>query len=170
MKRMLVILSVLILAAVTLFACQSSYKVVTKADGTVQAEGKYDPKREAPSLGVAPGPTTLPSVTLTPLFRTATREELSSARANTLMILGAIVALVGVGLWVARAYLPIIPTTAGTYAVLAGGAMVTASFMLPSIPAWSWLVVLAIGLALILPGVWANWNAMNKPRVEGVSP
>ena len=74
--------------------------------------------------------------------------------------IGPIVALVGIGLLVAKKWMPLIPTTAGTYTILAGVAIVVLAVALPSIPWWAWMIgaggAVAVGLWLVMPGIMAN--------------
>jgi len=71
-------------------------------------------------------------------------------------IVGAILILAGVGMLIGKAYLPLIPTSAGTYTMLAGGAVIVLATVSVSIPWWAWLIVGGAGLVIIGPGIWAN--------------
>jgi len=78
-------------------------------------------------------------------------------------IVGPAIAVVGVGCLVARRWIPLIPTTAGTYLIAAGAGVVAAAIALPAVPRWVWtagaLAALALGAWLIVPGVLANRRA-----------
>lgn len=154
-----------LMLALLLVACQSSYKTTVLADGTVQTEGTYDPKTEAPAFVLKPGPTTQPSITSGTTHHAPSGAELASDRAINLMWAGVGLLVLGGALWIAKAYIPLIPTTAGTYLVLTGAALIAASFILPSIPWWAWAAAAAVGAALVIPGLISNHKQL-KPETS----
>lgn len=143
---------------VTLVACQSRYRMEVRPDGTVVTEGRYDPKREAPDAQVVPGATTQPNVSLKINFRLPSRGELANAQAKPLMTYGILALLLAAGLFVARAYMPVIPTSAITTAGVLGVGMIIAAIYLPQmeIPGWVWLSGLAAVAVIVVPGLIAN--------------
>jgi len=76
--------------------------------------------------------------------------------------IGGLIILAGVGLLVGRVYLPLIPTSAGTYTMLAGGAVIVLATVSVSIPWWAWMIAAGAGAVIILPGAWANKRAINS--------
>ena len=71
--------------------------------------------------------------------------------------------LLGVGAMVAKKWLPLIPTTAGTYTMAAGVAVMALAIGLPTLPTWLWVAVaLGLGAWLIVPGLWANLMAQRQ--------
>ena len=78
----------------------------------------------------------------------------------TIYLIGAGLMLVGIGLIVAKKYIPVLPTTAGTYTIAAGVAIIVLAYALPAIPGWAWLIggaaALGVGAWLIVPGLISN--------------
>jgi|GEM_PF-3722357 len=83
--------------------------------------------------------------------------------------IGALVILAGVGLLVGKAFFPLIPTSAGTYTMLAGGAVIVLATVSVSIPWWAWLIAAGAGAAIILPGVWANKKSQTAAPAAGAT-
>ncbi|QDU71037.1 hypothetical protein [Mucisphaera calidilacus] len=77
----------------------------------------------------------------------------------------------GVGVLAARSYLPLIPTTAGTYTIAIGAAVMALAIGLPALPTWVWIVaVIGLGLWLIVPGVISNYHSSPRNSWNSNSP
>lgn len=115
-------------------------------DLSQQAEGK----NKSPRLSQHAGPAQVSAA------------ELASGRSSHLMAWGSALILLGVLSWVAKTYVPVIPTTLGTCLVLTGAGMVVASYVLPAIPWWAWLAALGAGAVFVIPGLQSNREMMRR--------
>jgi len=78
-------------------------------------------------------------------------------------IVGPALILIGIGALAAKRWVPLIPTTTGTYTIAAGAAVMTLAIGLPSLPTWVWiLIAVGLGAWLILPGLMANLQSQKK--------
>lgn len=126
--------------------------------------GKVEARQEAGTQSLMHKPETPPTATLSrdeatasgTVDNPATAIEGANARKRTLTIFGALTILLGVGLLVAKKWLPMLPTTAGSYVVLAGVGMIG----LAMVPQWVW-AVLAIGGAV---AVGLSWWVTRKDK------
>jgi hypothetical protein len=95
------------------------------------------------------GTTTLSATQTGPSKRPPTTMELTAGRLDTLMWAGIGAMAIGLGLLVLKKWVPVLPTTAGTYTMLMGGAMVAASVALAAIPTWVWIGMALAGVTIV---------------------
>ena len=86
-------------------------------------------------------------------------------------IAGPALMLIGIGALAAKKWLPVIPTTLGTYTMAAGVAVIVLAIALPTIPTWVWAAAAigaaALGLWLVVPGLISNFK---RDRTPGGAP
>ncbi|MEO0966028.1 MAG: hypothetical protein AAFY08_13045 [Planctomycetota bacterium] len=92
-----------------------------------------------------------------------TETEAAQKTRATMVWLGGGLILLGVVAFVAKTWLPLIPTTAGSYLILAGAGVMALSL----IPGWVFTVLLLGGAAAVGISLYANWKTQRAaPAAE----
>ena len=82
-------------------------------------------------------------------------------------IIGPLLMAAGIAALALKRYLPMLPTTVGTYAITAGAAVMALAIGLPTLPTWLWiLAAIALGAWLILPGLFSN---LKSAKAQGAT-
>ncbi len=146
--------------AVLLAACTNPGRIwIVQEDGT-------EIEVEQPGKAVTPATVTVGEVTVTTgAAQEQTPAMIAADKTWIAWVIGPLLMLVGIGAFVAKKWFPLIPTTAGTYTIAAGAAVMTLAIGLPSLPSWVWIAV-AVGLGawLILPGVISNIKGAKRQK------
>ena len=144
---------------VVLAGCASRGTItVTQPDGTLIEVQQPSTATAPATVAVADGVLTVSTGNQQP----QTPGMIVAGKAWISYAIGGLIILAGVGLLVCKAWLPLIPTSAGTYTMLAGGAVIVLATVSVSIPWWAWMIAAGAGAVIILPGAWANKRAINS--------
>ena len=136
-------------------------------DGT-RVEARQPGKATAPAT-ITRGPNGTWTIS-TGNQQTRTPAMIAASKAWVSYLIAAGLGLVGIGLLVAKKWLPIIPTTAGTWTLLLAGGLIFAVQMAITIPPWVWIALIGIGTALVIPGLISNWRDRKKTtQTQGAS-
>lgn len=102
-----------------------------------------------------------------------TAREMAIGNLSSLTWLGGLLMVAGVGLLVAKIWLPIIPTTAGSTVMVGGLLMVASGYLLSVLPVW--IVAVGAGVLIVAPSAYATWRDKSKikaataPKAEATS-
>ena len=150
-------LAVVILSAA---GCESPAKIRLTPDGTWEVTSP--PKPTAPAT-VTLGPDGTLRVS-TGNQQEQTPEMIAAGKAWISYIVGGGIMVIGAGLLVVKKYIPNMPTTAGTYTMVAGGSVIVLAMLgipISKIPWWAVLIAAGVAAVLIVPGWVVNKRASN---------
>lgn len=179
------VLAILIFAVLVTGCSLGYYSIRRDKDGGFKVTGLYDPAKGSPVISMGDGPpATQPSVKGKPanflgwhfdfgsIFRTPSAGELANEQTKPLMFWGIVLVVAAGGLFIARGYFPLIPTSAATTTGILGAALIAASVFLPQvvIPWWAWLAALGAVLVIVLPGVASNYFKEKKSGAVDETP
>lgn len=142
-------LALMLTGAAWIAACQSTGSISIR-DGEIVIK--------QPSDAVSPA-TFGPAGASTGARQEQSPAMIAAGKAWISYVVGGAMMLAGVGLLVAKKWMPLLPTSAGTYTMLAGGAVIAvamAGLSLASVPWWAWGIVAGAGAAIVVPGWLAN--------------
>ena len=158
--------TVLMLLCMILIGCESAGFIhVIEPDGT-QIEVRQPGKSVAPATLVM-GSTSASTGNRQP----QTSAMIAAGHTWIAWVVGPALMLIGIGALAAKKWIPVLPTTLGTYTMAAGVAVMVLAIALPTIPTWIWAAAAigaaALGLWLVVPGLISNFR---RDRAQGLDP
>lgn len=155
----------LIISMMIILGCAGGGLILMTDPGGMQVEVRQPGKAVSPAT-LTRGPsgdwiiTTGSGQPQTPALTAAGHTWIAWVAGPALMAVG-IIALA------AKRWVPVIPTTAGTYAIAAGAGVMVLAIGLPSLPTWVWIAsAIGLGAWLIVPGLISN---LKRAKAQGAS-
>ena len=162
MTMRLIILIIIVTLLAGLVSCEMPGRITTTTPDGKRIEVDQPGKAVAPAT-LTWGPDGSLTIS-TGNLQEQTPAMIAAGKTWIAWIVGPLLMVAGVGAFVLKKWLPILPTTAGTYLIACGAGVCALAVGLPSLPTWVWIVVaLGLGLWLIVPGLLHNHKQQN-PR------